>query len=101
METDSQTAKKSEDLKKATVGAEYKKRDAIWPLVLFYINLYALGTYSIYVTVTAASWTTIFFSEFDRLLSFWSGLKEGSIGEQAMGLAINLSMTKCDIARVA
>lgn len=64
METDSQ-AKKSEDLKKAN-AADYKKRDAIWPLVLFYINLYALGTYSIYVTLISASWTTIFFSKFDR-----------------------------------
>lgn len=42
----------------------HKKRDAIWPLVLFYIHLNILGVYGIYVLLTSASWATILFSEF-------------------------------------
>lgn len=65
MEVDSQP-KKSEDVREAPTAEEpeYKKRDAVWPVVLFYIHLYVLGMYGVYVAFTSASWTTIFYSEF-------------------------------------
>lgn len=68
MEVDRQP-KKSEDVREAPTAeeAEYKKRDAVWPVVLFYIHLYVLGMYGVYVAFTSASWTTIFFSEFASL----------------------------------
>ncbi|KAH8278773.1 hypothetical protein KR018_009296 [Drosophila ironensis] len=40
----------------------HKKRDAIWPLVLFYIHLNILGVYGIYVLFTSATVPTILFS---------------------------------------
>ncbi|XP_017091838.2 acyl-CoA Delta-9 desaturase [Drosophila bipectinata] len=40
----------------------HKKRDAIWPLVLFYIHLNILGVYGIYVLFTSATWPTILFT---------------------------------------
>ncbi|XP_030559149.1 acyl-CoA Delta(11) desaturase [Drosophila novamexicana] len=48
--------------------AEFKKRDANWPVVLFYIHVYILGTYGIYVTFTSASWPTILFTALLTLL---------------------------------
>lgn len=47
----------------------HKKRDAIWPLVLFYIHLNILGVYGIYVLFTSATWPTILFSECQGLIS--------------------------------
>ncbi|EDV93159.1 acyl-CoA Delta-12 desaturase [Drosophila grimshawi] len=47
---------------------EFKKRDANWVLVLFYIHVYVLGTYAIYVTFTSASWSTILFTGLISLL---------------------------------
>lgn len=53
--------------KKDTQGdVEFKKRDASWPLVLWYIHVYILGTYGIYVTFTSALWSTILFSELNK-----------------------------------
>ncbi|EDW99078.1 acyl-CoA Delta-9 desaturase [Drosophila yakuba] len=46
----------------------HKKRDAIWPLVLFYIHLNILGVYGIYVLLTSASWATILFTAMLTLL---------------------------------
>jgi len=46
-----------------------KKRDAIWPLVLFYIHVNILGIYGIYILLTSASWATILFSEFVGLIN--------------------------------
>ncbi|EDW53493.1 acyl-CoA Delta(11) desaturase [Drosophila sechellia] len=46
----------------------HKKRDAIWPLVLFYIHLNILGVYGIYVLLTSASWATILFTALLTLL---------------------------------
>ncbi|KAH8409747.1 hypothetical protein KR222_003684 [Zaprionus bogoriensis] len=66
METDTQL--KQEQSLVPPAEAEYKKRDVNWPLVLFYINVYILGTYSIYVTFTSAAWTTIFFTTLLTLL---------------------------------
>lgn len=43
--------------------AELKKRDANWPVVLFYIHVYILGLFGAYVAFASASWSTIFFSE--------------------------------------
>ncbi|EDV44112.1 uncharacterized protein Dana_GF16193 [Drosophila ananassae] len=40
----------------------HKKRDAIWPLVLFYIHLNILGVYGIYVLFASATWPTILFT---------------------------------------
>lgn len=52
---------------KDTLGdAEYKKREASWPLVLWYIHVYILGGYGIYVTFTTALWSTILFSELNK-----------------------------------
>lgn len=47
----------------------HKKRDAIWPLVLFYIHLNILGVYGIYVLFASATWPTILFSECQGLIS--------------------------------
>uniref|UniRef100_B3P7W9 GG11953 n=2 Tax=Drosophila erecta TaxID=7220 RepID=B3P7W9_DROER len=46
----------------------HKKRDAIWPLVLFYIHLNILGVYGVYVLLTSASWATILFTALLTLL---------------------------------
>ncbi|EDW14557.1 acyl-CoA Delta-9 desaturase [Drosophila mojavensis] len=55
--------------KKDTQGdVEFKKRDASWPLVLWYIHVYILGTYGIYVTFTSALWSTILFTTVLTLL---------------------------------
>lgn len=52
-----------------SVDSSHKKRDANWPVVLFYIHLNILGVYGIYVLLTSASWATILFSEFAGLIS--------------------------------
>lgn len=65
------------DKKDNPVDVELKKRDASWPLVLWYIHVYILGSYGIYVTFTSALWSTILFSELNksgaRLLHFQFG----------------------------
>ncbi|XP_062125680.1 acyl-CoA Delta-9 desaturase [Drosophila sulfurigaster albostrigata] len=48
--------------------ADFKKRDAVWPLVLFYIHVYILGTTGIYIAWTGASWSTILFTALTTLL---------------------------------
>ncbi|KAH8359575.1 hypothetical protein KR093_007602 [Drosophila rubida] len=48
--------------------AEFKKREAVWPLVLFYIHVYVLGVTGVYIACTAASWSTIFFTALLTLL---------------------------------
>ncbi|KAH8308164.1 hypothetical protein KR059_007488 [Drosophila kikkawai] len=51
-----------------TGDSSHKKRDAIWPLVLFYIHMNILGVYGIYVLLTSASWATILFTALLTLL---------------------------------
>ncbi|XP_030371259.1 acyl-CoA desaturase 1 [Scaptodrosophila lebanonensis] len=59
------------DDKKTTTGeggGQFKKRDASWPMVLFYVHLNILGFYGIYVLFTSTSLLTIIFTAVLTLL---------------------------------
>ncbi|EDW84430.1 uncharacterized protein Dwil_GK13142 [Drosophila willistoni] len=47
---------------------DYKKRDAIWPLVLFYIHMNILAIGGAYILLTSALWSTILFTTLLALL---------------------------------
>ncbi|KAL7728090.1 hypothetical protein ACLKA6_002236 [Drosophila palustris] len=49
-------------------SAEFKKREANWPVVLFYIHVYILGLFGVFVAFTSASWSTILFTALLSLL---------------------------------